>query len=381
MLITPNKHNSKIADAGLSCPCAVTFVLPSDGRSGGVRVTVIMANLLLKRGYSVRVVHSRQFRPSWRSRLAYTLGRMMGHSLSADGFLHEFQGPVEIYRDLDELRYASDEVVVAVGTYTVAHVRRMIHPVVKVRFNHGFPAKPNMDEEQAWRGEMLTVTVSNTLIPRLQELTSGNVWGVVPNGVDFRDYYIDESISREGIGALYSPHPNKSPENLISVLQEAHRQWPKIPQYVFGTGARPEGLSHVNYTRLPPVAQARAIYNSCKTWVLASKTEGLPGVVLEAMACGCVVVSSDNDGSRELIRHEHGGLLAPWGDTAAILAEVDRSLHDEALRRKLLAGAAEVVRAFSWERAVDRMEEFLVYARSLPKNRDRSNSSTAVSFC
>jgi hypothetical protein len=35
----------------------VTFVLPGDNRSGGVRVTAMMGNLLLERGYRVRIVH------------------------------------------------------------------------------------------------------------------------------------------------------------------------------------------------------------------------------------------------------------------------------------------------------------------------------------
>ena len=47
----------------------VTFVLPGDGRSGGVRVTVLMANLLLGRGYRIRIACPRK-RPSLKSRLA-----------------------------------------------------------------------------------------------------------------------------------------------------------------------------------------------------------------------------------------------------------------------------------------------------------------------
>ena len=36
---------------------AVTFLLPGNNRSGGVRVTALMGNLLLERGYQVRIVH------------------------------------------------------------------------------------------------------------------------------------------------------------------------------------------------------------------------------------------------------------------------------------------------------------------------------------
>jgi glycosyltransferase involved in cell wall biosynthesis len=276
-----------------------------------------------------------------------------------DGWLRQFRGPVVTYRILDELEYTEDEVVIAVGTYMVADVREMRKPVVKVRFNHGFPAKPDAVQEAAWHGRMPTITVSNTLVPRLQEQTEGSVWGVVPNGIDPEEYFADPSIVRDGIGALYNPHPNKAPENLLAVLQECGRRWPEVPQRVFGTEARPAGLEHVEYTRLPSVDAARLIYNRSKVWILTSRTEGLPGVVLEAMACGCVVVSTDNEGSLEILRDGENGLLVPCDDVPAQVAAVGRVLADEALRRRLCEGARTTIHGFTWERAADRMEEFL----------------------
>lgn len=337
----------------------VTFVLPGDGRSGGVRVTVIMANMLLDRGYDVRIVCPQ---PGFSARrwLSAIAGNLLSSGRDASGFLHQFRGRKEDYRLLDDLDYQPDEIVIAVGTYTIPDLRRLTKPVVKVRFNHGFPAQPDAEQEQAWRGPMRTITVSNTLVPRLQELTEGSVWGVVPNGIDTDEYFVEPAIARTGIGALYSRHPNKAPEDLIAVLQETNLRWPTIPQHVFGTEPRPAGLSHVTYTQLPPVAEARAIYNRCRTWVLTSRTEGLPGVVLEAMACGCVVVSTDNDGSIEIIEHERNGLIAPRGNREAILEEVGRSFKEPELSERLLLGAAATVRQFTWSRAADRMEDFLL---------------------
>lgn len=344
---------------------AVTFVLPGDGRSGGVRVTVIMANLLLDRGYRVRIAHCLPPR-SLRGAVA-SLRRWLHWARRSDsGFLHLFRGPKEPFRALGRLRFESGEVVIAVGTYSVAAVRDLEARVRKVRFNHGFPARPTGADEAAWRGRMTTITVSRTLVPRLQELTEGSVWGVVPNGIETREYFVDASATRTGIGALFSRHPNKAPEDLVAVLREAHRRWPGTPQYVFGTEKCPGGLEHATYTQLPPVAEARAIYNRCKVWVLTSRTEGLPGVVLEAMACGCAVVSTDNDGSLEILRHESNGLIAPRGDRVAVVEQIGRALEDNVLRAHLCEGAAATIREYTWSRAADRMEEFLGWVQSTP---------------
>jgi L-malate glycosyltransferase len=340
----------------------LTFVLPGDYRSGGVRVTVLMANLLLGRGHSVRIAY-----PRGRLLSRAGLKRLVsGRNPNANaGWLHQFKGELVTYRQLDELNYAPGEIVIAVGTYMVADVRAMTKPVIKVRFNHGFPAKPDAAQDAAWRGRMPTITVSNTLVPRLQEQTEGSVWGVVPNGIDLTEYFPEPEIPRDGIGALFNPHSNKAPEDLIAVLQTCHERWPGTPQRVFGAERRPAGLEHVEYTQLPEVDLAREIYNRSLTWLLTSRTEGLPGVVLEALACHCVVVSSDNEGSKEILVHEQNGLLVPRGDRAGFVEAIGRVLASDELRCRLVAGAAETIRNFSWERAADRMEEFLRAAPNL----------------
>lgn len=341
----------------------IAFVLPGDHRSGGVRVTVLMANLLLERGHGVRIVHpeKRLFTKEGLKRIVH--GVLNGKS-GNDGWFHQFHGSIESYGKLDELDFHEDAIVVAVGTYMVAEVREMTKPVRKVRFNHGFPARPDAAQEAAWHGPMTTITVSNTLVPRLQAQTGGSVWGVVPNGIDPDEYFADSSIPRDGIGALYNPHSNKAPENMIAVLRECHARWPDVPQRVFGTEGRPEGLEHVEYTRLPSVDAARGIYNRSKVWLLTSRTEGLPGVVLEAMACGCVVVSTDNEGSLEILRDGENGVIIPCDDTPAQVTAVGKILADEALKRRLADGALTTVKGFTWEKAADRMEAFL---RELPE--------------
>ena len=75
------------------------------------------------------------------------------------------------------------------------------------------------------------------------------------------------------------------------------------------------------------------------TFVLNSSYEGLPHVVLEAMAVGVPVIATRAGGTPELVEHEATGLLVPVGDRAALEAAL-RRLHADAPLAARLAGEA-----------------------------------------
>jgi colanic acid/amylovoran biosynthesis glycosyltransferase len=79
----------------------------------------------------------------------------------------------------------------------------------------------------------------------------------------------------------------------------------------------------------------------------AGKREGIPIVLMEALACGLPVVASAISGIPELVEHERTGLLVPPRDAAAV-AEALRRLHDDdGLSRRLgAAGREKVVREY-----------------------------------
>jgi glycosyltransferase involved in cell wall biosynthesis len=73
--------------------------------------------------------------------------------------------------------------------------------------------------------------------------------------------------------------------------------------------------------------------------VLSSKYEGLPGVLIQAMACGCPVVSTDcPGGSAEILDNGKYGVLVDIGDAEgmakAILSELDNPTANDILRRR-----------------------------------------------
>jgi len=64
-------------------------------------------------------------------------------------------------------------------------------------------------------------------------------------------------------------------------------------------------------------------------FVLSSASEGLGNVVIEALACGCPIVSTDcRSGPREILEDGRYGELVPVGDDEAMAAAIERVLRD-----------------------------------------------------
>ena len=77
-------------------------------------------------------------------------------------------------------------------------------------------------------------------------------------------------------------------------------------------------------------------------FVLASKWEGLPGVLIQAMACGCPVVSTDcPSGPREILEGGKYGPLVEVGDVQGLADAILRTLESSVPSAELKARAAD----------------------------------------
>jgi glycosyltransferase involved in cell wall biosynthesis len=97
--------------------------------------------------------------------------------------------------------------------------------------------------------------------------------------------------------------------------------------------------------------EALDLYHRADLFCLASLAEGLPTVLIEAMACGVPVVSTRIDGVPELISDGEDGLLCEAGDPGALAAPLRRLAADAGERQRLgRAGRAKVERLHDLDR-------------------------------
>lgn len=110
------------------------------------------------------------------------------------------------------------------------------------------------------------------------------------------------------------------------------------------------------------------LYNLCDATVLTSKREGTPNVLLESMACGVPVVTTDVADNALIVPDGHAGYVVPYDDDAAMADRVLHILSDEGARRLMGSAARKwVAREFSMASLVQKT--LAVYDEVLQRKR------------
>jgi len=133
-------------------------------------------------------------------------------------------------------------------------------------------------------------------------------------------------------------------------------------------------LYHDRIRLLPGQADLRPLYGRATVLVLSSRHEGLPNVVLEAMASGLPVVATAVGGLPELVADGVTGRLVPSGQPQALAEALGAILDDPAGSAALGAAARQrAVADFSLDTMARRHEEaFLRVMRSKGRGRNAS---------
>lgn len=168
------------------------------------------------------------------------------------------------------------------------------------------------------------------------------------------------------VGAVGRLHRQKGFADLITALAQVREHFPAVRLLLVGDGelrgdleARAQSLGLSRVVRFAgPRTDVPAILAGLDLFVLPSLWEGLPNVVLEAMAAGLPVVATAVGGTPEVVVDGISGLLVPPRDPAALAEALVLLLRDSGLRRKMAqAGRERVEQCFSVEQMVRKTED------------------------
>ena len=206
---------------------------------------------------------------------------------------------------------------------------------------------------------------------------------MLENGVDLDDYRRNRSVveakrrldlppDRLLIGAVGRLSAEKGFDLLIRAVHQLRRDGLAVDLVVVGEGdERPRlealaaELSLGDRVRLLGYrADLPDLYEAMDVFALSSLREGLPNVLLEAMALETPVVATRIAGVPRLVRHEENGLLVEPGSVEELTGALGLLLRDPDLRDRFARAARRTVEAdYSFAVRMDKLR--LLYDRML----------------
>lgn len=167
---------------------------------------------------------------------------------------------------------------------------------------------------------------------------------------------------------------NKNHRMLIQAFAQIADEFPDYKLIIYGDGDKKEELQDVVKKldladrivfggRIENVADA--IYKT-RVFVLSSDTEGMPNTLLEAMALGLTVVSTDCPcgGPAEIIEHGKNGILVPVRDEKAMKENLQFLLNHLQEADEMGKNARITSEIYKPERVLPEWEEYLILLKS-----------------
>ncbi len=343
----------------------LALLVPTLGGGGAERVMVRLANTVAARGYDVDLIVFTSQGP-FRSAVADEVELVDLGTVRARSTVPALVRYLRTRRPTSLLSTHDRANVLAVIARRMARVPTRVVVREASTFSQGLPQKfgriaPLVPSVVRWayRRADAVVAVShgvgrdlidNVGIPPDEVHVIGNP--VVTPGIDVRSGEpLDDPWLAEGAPPVILGVGRLVPAKDFATLLKAFariRQRTTARLILLGEGPERPGLEKLagelgigDRVRLQGFVDNPYAYMSrASAFVLSSRYEGLPGALIEAMACGCPVVSTDcPSGPSEILAGGRYGPLVAVGDVDALAEAVLRVLVDPPDRDRLRAGA------------------------------------------
>lgn len=171
---------------------------------------------------------------------------------------------------------------------------------------------------------------------------------LIENGIVLEDYACAHQRttgedSAPLIGAIGRLSPEKGFDVLIRAVDQLLETGLQTRLVIAGEGPLKNDLQKLindldradSIQLLGHVSDPRSLLSQLSAFVLSSRYEGLPNVLLEALASRVPVVATAVGGVPRVVTHEHDALLVPIENVDALTIALTRLLHNDALQQQL----------------------------------------------
>jgi glycosyltransferase involved in cell wall biosynthesis len=193
----------------------------------------------------------------------------------------------------------------------------------------------------------------------------------IPNGVEERFFLSRDYPDRKPVRFLYAGSwlDQRGIFYIRDALNLLNRSFSDWTLSIAGSGIAPEGIEsffgdslsdQIVVVPVTPAAEMPRLYAEHDLFVFPSLMEGLPSVLLEAMAGGMPVVTAETCGMVDVVEDGFNGFLVPPADATALEAALLQLCRSAELRKRLGSAARESMKRYTWQKAASKLERLFV---------------------
>lgn len=314
------------------------FVLPAMEISGGIRVALLHAEMLVKAGAQVSLF-TLEGEVEW-----YHEGDFHFPVLSAER--EKLQGTLDlaVATMWNTAEFVEQSSKIRKKKYLVQNFEVGFYPP-------GSPYRIATSATYRMRSPMEYVTISKWCQNWLREEYHTEA-AYLPNGID-PSFYPKRGRDLQGKirilieGDCSAEHKNV--DESFRIVEQLDLE--KFEIWYMSYNGNPKSWYRVDrFLHRVPYEKTPEVYAACDILLKTSLLESFSYPPLEMMASGGYVVAVPNGGNLEYLKDGENCILYPQGNLAEAKAAIERILTDAELRKKLDTGAEETVKERNWKR-------------------------------
>jgi glycosyltransferase involved in cell wall biosynthesis len=321
----------------------VIYVLNATSVSGGIRTVFEQTNGLIERGFDVEV-WSLEGQPTW---------------VHLDVGVRTFSS----YADLLVALRNEDAIKVATWWETaqvvwLASVNTGVPAYYVQEFETWFypdDASGRAAVAASYRKEFVQVTIATYQQGELEAIGSEAI--LIPSAYDKDKFRRLDGIERDAdtVIAVGRSFFQKN----FAMTEKAWRSMGERRPRLSLFGSEPDIVAddRVDYTVRPSDAELNVLYNRATMFVQTSRHEGFGLPIIEAMAAGCPVITTDSHGNRDFCIDEVNCLVVEVDDSDGLAAAMRRLLDDPELQERLRVAGLATAEKHTWAVILDSFED------------------------
>lgn len=204
------------------------------------------------------------------------------------------------------------------------------------------------------------IVISSWLKNVLEKKLGAKTECLILNGVDLNQFYpetVPKIYNEIRILMLYRYGEWKGVSDGLRAFEIVKKKYRNAKLIMFGPRGKKGIPEEVEYHKNITTDELRKLYNSCDIFMCPSHCEGFGLPPMEAMACGCAVVTTNVGAVPDYTIPGKTALVSTPKDPEALAQNIIQLIENEDKRKQIAENGYNYVKQFTWDKSTDELEK------------------------